>query len=174
MNLLARPWPLFLLAVAVSLYRYWAWTVTDGISLSSEEALYWTWAQAPDWGYYSKPPMIAWLIHLAGELWASDAERVIKAIPLLLHPLTTLLVYALGRRLYDPVAVRHQIAESSAAFAALAGDYQEAEALRIQGSPTYILNDGRQKLFGNVGFRILEANIQELLRTPQPDQASWC
>jgi len=60
------------------------------------------------------------------------------------------------------------------AFAALAGDYQEAEALRIQGSPTYILNDGRQKLFGNVGFRILEANIQELLRTPQPDQASWC
>ncbi|MDM4772092.1 glycosyltransferase family 39 protein [Solimonas sp. SE-A11] len=106
MNLLARPWPLFLLAVAVSLYRYWAWTLADGISLSSEEALYWTWAQSPDWGYYSKPPMIAWLIHLAGELWASDAERVIKAIPLLLYPLTTLLVYALGRRLYDPATGR--------------------------------------------------------------------
>jgi len=60
------------------------------------------------------------------------------------------------------------------AFAALASDYQDAETLRVQGSPTYILNDGRQKLFGNVGFRIIEANIQELLRTPQPDQASWC
>jgi hypothetical protein len=36
------------------------------------------------------------------------------------------------------------------------------------------LNDGRQKLYGNVGFRIIEANIQELLRAPVGDQASWC
>lgn len=60
------------------------------------------------------------------------------------------------------------------AFAALSSDLQDAEALRVQGSPTFVLNDGRQKLYGNVGFRIIEANIQELLRTPQPDQASWC
>lgn len=60
------------------------------------------------------------------------------------------------------------------AFAALASDYQEADTLRVQGSPTLILNDGRQKLFGNVGFRIIEANIQELLRAPRADQASWC
>lgn len=60
------------------------------------------------------------------------------------------------------------------AFAALSSDYQEADTLRVQGSPTLILNDGRQKLFGNVGFRIIEANIQELLRTPRADQASWC
>ena len=63
---------------------------------------------------------------------------------------------------------------NGAAFAALASDYQDADTLRVQGSPTYILNDGRQKLFGNVGFRIIDANIQELLRAPQPDQASWC
>jgi hypothetical protein len=37
-----------------------------------------------------------------------------------------------------------------------------------------ILNQGRQKLFGNVGYRIIEANIQELLREANPDQASWC
>ena len=106
MNLLARPWPLFLLAAAVSLYRYWAWTLIGGISLSAEEAQYWTWAQSLDWGYYSKPPMIAWLIHLAGDLWNSDAERVIKVIPLLLYPLATMLVYALGRRLHDPATGR--------------------------------------------------------------------
>ena len=46
--------------------------------------------------------------------------------------------------------------------------------MRVQGSPTFVLNDGRQKLYGNVGFRIIEANIQELLREPKPDQASWC
>jgi hypothetical protein len=44
----------------------------------------------------------------------------------------------------------------------------------VKGSPTMILNQGRQKLFGNVGYRIIEANIQELLREPNPDQASWC
>jgi len=60
------------------------------------------------------------------------------------------------------------------AFAALASDHQDAEAMRVQGSPSFVLNEGRQKLYGNVGFRIIEANIQELLRTPQPDQASWC
>jgi hypothetical protein len=35
------------------------------------------------------------------------------------------------------------------------------------------MNDGRQKLFGNVGYRLLEANVQELLRTPA-GEASWC
>lgn len=60
------------------------------------------------------------------------------------------------------------------AFAALACDLQDAEAMRIQGSPSFVLNDGRQKLYGNVGFKVLEANIQELLRTPGADQASWC
>lgn len=63
---------------------------------------------------------------------------------------------------------------SGAAHAALASDYKDAEALGVQGSPTLILNDGRQKLFGNIGYRIVEANIEELLRTPDPDQASWC
>ncbi len=106
MNSLARPWPLFLLVAAVSLYRYGAWTMTDGISLSSAEAQYWTWAQVPDWGYYSKPPVIAWLIHLAENLWGSDAEWVMKTIPLALYPLTAMLIYALGRRLYDPATGR--------------------------------------------------------------------
>ena len=73
----------------------------------------------------------------------------------------------------DPIAAQGAVHDGRA-FAALASDYQEAETLRIQGSPTFVLNDGRQKLYGNVGYRIIEANVQELLRAPQPDQASWC
>lgn len=34
------------------------------ITLSPDEAQYWTWSQAIDWGYYSKPPGIAWEIYL--------------------------------------------------------------------------------------------------------------
>ena len=46
--------------------------------------------------------------------------------------------------------------------------------MHIHGSPSFVLNDGRQTLYGNVGYRVLEANIQELLRAPSADQASWC
>lgn len=60
------------------------------------------------------------------------------------------------------------------AFARLAADYQDADKMRIEGSPSFVLNEGRQKLYGNIGFRLLEANIQELLRAPRTDEASWC
>jgi predicted DsbA family dithiol-disulfide isomerase len=63
---------------------------------------------------------------------------------------------------------------SGMAFAALAADYQDADKMRIEGSPSFVLNEGRQKLYGNVGFHLIEANIQELLRTPRSDEASWC
>lgn len=72
------------------------------------------------------------------------------------------------------VATVEGLIDDGRAFAALASDYQDADAMRIPGSPSFVLNEGRQKLYGNVGFRIIEANIQELLRTPHPDQASWC
>ena len=73
----------------------------------------------------------------------------------------------------DISAIEKRI-HNGTAFARLATDYQDADKMRIEGSPSFVLNDGRQKLYGNVGFRIIEANIQELLRTPAGDQASWC
>jgi len=63
---------------------------------------------------------------------------------------------------------------SGAAFARLAADYQDADKMKIEGSPSFILSEGRQKLYGNVGFRLIEANIQELLRAPSGEEASWC
>jgi len=63
---------------------------------------------------------------------------------------------------------------SGSAFARLAADYQDADKMRIEGSPSFVLDEGRQKLYGNIGFRLLEANIQELLRAPRSDEASWC
>jgi hypothetical protein len=47
------------------------------------------------------------------------------------------------------------------------------EENKLEGSPSFILNEGRQKLFGNVGYRIIEANVAELLEN-QGNQASWC
>jgi len=62
---------------------------------------------------------------------------------------------------------------SGEAFAMLSSDIELKEQLLITGSPTFVLNEGRQKLYGNIGYRIIEANIHELLET-QVDQASWC
>lgn len=63
---------------------------------------------------------------------------------------------------------------SGQAYARLAADYAEAERLRVEGSPTYLLNEVRQRLYGNIGYRVLQANIEELLRTPMAGEASWC
>lgn len=60
------------------------------------------------------------------------------------------------------------------AHAALSSDYQDAAALGVTGSPSFVLNEGRQKLYGNVGFRVIEANLREALRAPSQEQASWC
>ena len=59
------------------------------------------------------------------------------------------------------------------AHSILADDLTTAREQSIQVSPTLVFNEGRQKLAGNVGYRIIEANIREL-RTHPPDEYSWC
>jgi len=73
----------------------------------------------------------------------------------------------------DIGAIEERI-HSGIAFARLAADYQDADKMRIEGSPSFVLNEGRQKLYGNVGFHLMEANIQELIRAPRTGEASWC
>jgi len=43
----------------------------------------------------------------------------------------------------------------------------------VEASPGFVLNEGRQVLFGNVGYRVLEANMRELIREPAAGAASW-
>jgi len=63
--------------------------------------------------------------------------------------------------------------ENGQAMAALLKDYQAAQKLALKGSPVWVMNSGRQTLFGNVGFRILNANIREILDHPA-SEVSWC
>jgi len=63
---------------------------------------------------------------------------------------------------------------SGAAAAALDRDVLLAQKSSVIGSPTFIMNGGRQILYGNVGFKLLDANIVELLRLRDPGEASWC
>jgi predicted DsbA family dithiol-disulfide isomerase len=62
---------------------------------------------------------------------------------------------------------------SGAAHAVLARDLDLARDLTVTVSPTFVFNEGRQRLNGNVGYRVIEANIRELLREPAGEH-SWC
>lgn len=73
-----------------------------------------------------------------------------------------------------PLEKIRELYKSGRAHALLEADSREKELLKIQGSPTFILNEGRQKLYGNVGYGVIEANIEELLRSPSAGSASWC
>jgi predicted DsbA family dithiol-disulfide isomerase len=72
-----------------------------------------------------------------------------------------------------PVAGIEKILDTGSAHAALCGDLDLARTHSIQASPTLLFNEGRQRLTGNVGYRIIEANIRELLEGA-PGQLSWC
>lgn len=71
------------------------------------------------------------------------------------------------------IAPINQLIDNGTAISALMNDYQEANEMALKGSPSFVLNEGRQILFGNVGYRLLHANIEELLKDPE-FEASWC
>jgi 4-amino-4-deoxy-L-arabinose transferase-like glycosyltransferase len=76
------------------------WLVFQPADLYPDEAQYWFWAQHPAFGYYSKPPLVAWLIALTTGLFG-ESEFAIRLSAPLLHAGTAILVYAIGARLYD-------------------------------------------------------------------------
>lgn len=72
-----------------------------------------------------------------------------------------------------PLAAIEAKLESGEALAEACRDIELRDKLKIEGSPTYYLNHGRQKLYGNVGYRVVSANLRELIEQPE-HQASWC
>ncbi len=71
-------------------------------------------------------------------------------------------------------AVRERI-DNGEAYAMLHRDAELMKAYGVQGSPTYVFNEGRQLLYGNVGYRIIESNVRELmLPNAGTGVPSWC
>lgn len=66
------------------------------LELSVDEAYYWDWSRQLAWGYYSKPPMVAWLIRLA-TLCGGHRELAIRWPASLLGTVGLWAVFALAR-----------------------------------------------------------------------------
>ena len=73
---------------------------TNPLDLAPDEAYYWDWSRRPDWGYFSKPPLIAWLNALSTRLLGAT-EFTLRLPAALLTTLAGWTLFAWARRLYD-------------------------------------------------------------------------
>jgi predicted DsbA family dithiol-disulfide isomerase len=81
----------------------------------------------------------------------------------------------------DTIAERHgvpvdevtRLLETGRAHADLDRDARLQRDSEVNVSPCLLLNEGRQRLSGNVGYRVIEANVREVLRSPEGEM-SWC
>ncbi|MGH7109458.1 MAG: ArnT family glycosyltransferase [Stellaceae bacterium] len=85
--------------VALTVVRL-LWLAFQRTDLYPDEAQYWFWAQHPTLGYYSKPPLLAWLIALTTGLFGNGEFAVRLSAPLL-QAGAAFFVYAIAARLYD-------------------------------------------------------------------------
>ena len=94
--------------------RAWLWTLglvglitvvriaglfLSPVELYPEEAQYWLWSRHLAFGYFSKPPMIAWAIAATTQLGGTEA--FVRLTAPLAHAVAALAIARAGRRLYD-------------------------------------------------------------------------
>src|SRR5262245_52708566 len=70
------------------------------VDLFFDEAQYWAWSREPALGYFTKPPLLAWIIAAAEPLCGSS-EACVRAPAPILYFGTCLLIFAIARQLYD-------------------------------------------------------------------------
>ncbi len=93
------PFGIAVVVIAVTALRL-LYLLVSPLDLHPDEAQYWSWSLAPDWGYFSKPPLIAWLI-AAETVLCGAGEACIKAGSPIAHAITAGFIYATAACLYD-------------------------------------------------------------------------
>jgi 4-amino-4-deoxy-L-arabinose transferase-like glycosyltransferase len=88
-----------LIALALTIVRLVGLRLSN-VDLFIDESQYWSWSRELAFGYFSKPPLMAWLIAAAEHL-CGDQEACIRAPAPLMSLATGLLAYAVGNALYD-------------------------------------------------------------------------
>jgi 4-amino-4-deoxy-L-arabinose transferase-like glycosyltransferase len=78
--------------------RIWA-LFHNPVGLYYDEAQYWMWSRTFDWGYFTKPPLVAWVIAGTTALFG-DAEWAVRLAAPLAHAVAASAVFALGRAMY--------------------------------------------------------------------------
>lgn len=87
------------LTLALTLVRL-AVLFSTPLELYPDEAQYWLWSRDLAFGYYSKPPMLAWLIALTTGV-GGDSEPWVRLSSPLLHAVTGLVLFRVASQLFD-------------------------------------------------------------------------
>ena len=117
-----------MLVIGLTLIRLVA-LVRSPLELYPDEAQYWLWSRTLAFGYWSKPPMIAWAIRAAtaalgdGEAWVRLPAAIFQAGAMLS-------VFALGRRLFSS-----RVGLAAAALYALAPGVQLSATVVATDAP---------------------------------------
>ncbi len=69
------------------------------LDLSPDEAYYWDWSRHLDWGYYSKPPMVAWLIGLSTSIFGNN-EFGVRMPAALLGTCALVPIFLIGKGIF--------------------------------------------------------------------------
>src|SRR5262245_56511792 len=108
---LENVWPWRLLAAALILLSsalHVAYLIHDcPLDLAPDEAHYWDWSRKLDWSYYSKGPLVAWLIRAGIELFGDLAVQLtgtampaVRLPAVIAYTLMTLAVHQLARQTF--------------------------------------------------------------------------
>ncbi|MEM0985499.1 MAG: glycosyltransferase family 39 protein [Pseudomonadota bacterium] len=98
-----RVWQLTaIVLVGLLIFRIGA-LILGEYELYADEAQYWRWGQTLDWGYYSKPPLIAWVIATSTAVFG-DAEWAVRLPAPILHTIAAGGLFLLGRAMYGLTA----------------------------------------------------------------------
>lgn len=127
-----------LLMIAIILY--------SGIGLGPDEAQYYTWSQHLDFGYYSKPPAIAWQIFF-GTLLFGKTELGVRFFAIVIGTLFSLAIFHLGKIVLKD--------ERGAFFSSLAASFTPIGVF----STFLAITDGGMLLFWTMGLSLLFAAI---------------
>ena len=91
----------FAAVVLLNLGLGWRFLVHNcPVDLAGDEAQYWTWSRHLAWGYYSKGPLVAWIIRASCAV-LGDSMPAVRAPALLLAVGTSCCTYWLARFLFD-------------------------------------------------------------------------
>ncbi|MEO1556498.1 MAG: glycosyltransferase family 39 protein, partial [Pseudomonadota bacterium] len=106
----------FAAIAAITLWRIGVLAFNE-VSLFVDETQYWLWGQELAFGYYSKPPLVGWVIRASNALGQSDAAFWVRLPAQLLHGVTGFLLAILARDIWQTP----KAAWAGAAYATLPG-----------------------------------------------------
>jgi hypothetical protein len=146
--------PLLLTLLLLKALFVIAFLSSETLGLGPDEAQYWTWSRLLDWGYYSKPPGIAWQIASATSIFG-QTELGVRFFSVVFSFLQAIVVYF--------IALRSSLKTETAFWCALAMGFSP---IGVLGS-LFAITDGGFLLFWSLACLELVSALQ-INKNPSP------